>query len=383
MPETGRRPTHLIVDRGAISGNAAIIRAQISPTTRLMAVVKANGYGHGAIESARAALRGGASFLGVATVSEGRELRDAGIMEPVLVLGSSGPQEAPEALALHLALGVGDPEQIDRLLEVLEDFDAGNSLSVHLKIDTGMRRFGVTPDEAVTLAERLAEHTAVRLSGVYSHFAEADAEDESRLEEQLDLFRATVERIDALRIERGIAHISNSAALLRNRSCDFDMVRAGICLYGISPSEHVPLFEGMRPALEWRATVQHVTEMTTGDRTGYGGTYVATEHERIALIPIGYADGYPRHLSNKGWFGFRGRPLPIRGRISMDQCAVGIPADLALSVGDEITILGDERSGAPDANQLGALIDTIGYEIVARISRRVPVDYIFSGLQNS
>ena len=154
------------------------------------------------------------------------------------------------------------------------------------------------------------------------------------------------------------------------------MVRAGICLYGISPSEHVPLFAGMLPALEWRATVQHITEMRPGDRTGYGGTYVANGHERTALLPVGYADGYPRHLSNRGWVGHLGDRLPIRGRVSMDQCTVGIPSGVSLNVGDEVTILGSHGTGAPDANQIGALIDTIGYEIVARISRRVPVEYI-------
>jgi alanine racemase len=131
----------------------------------------------------------------------------------------------------------------------------------------------------------------------------------------------------------------------------------------------------MKPALEWRATVQHITEMSAGDRIGYGGTYVASDHERIALLPIGYADGYPRRLSNLGWAGYSGNRLPIRGRVSMDQCSVGIPAGLSIEVGDEVTIVGDPASGAPDANQLGEIIDTIGYEIVARISRRVPVEY--------
>jgi alanine racemase len=154
------------------------------------------------------------------------------------------------------------------------------------------------------------------------------------------------------------------------------MVRAGICLYGISPSPQVELFEGMQPALEWRATVQHIARMSPGDRTGYGGTYVATEHERIAILPVGYADGYPRSLSNLGWVGFEGHSLPIRGRVSMDQCAVGLPSSLDLQVGDEVTVIGSPESGAPSANHLAATIDTIGYEIVARLSRRIPVDYL-------
>ncbi len=153
------------------------------------------------------------------------------------------------------------------------------------------------------------------------------------------------------------------------------MVRAGICLYGIPPSADVPLFEGMRATLEWRATVQHISRMAPGDRTGYGGTYVASEQERVAILPIGYADGYPRHLSNLGWAGFGGHKLPVRGRISMDQCAVGIPHGLELGVGDEVVVLGPPASGAPSANQLGDLTGTIGYEIVSRLSRRVPIEY--------
>jgi alanine racemase len=179
-----------------------------------------------------------------------------------------------------------------------------------------------------------------------------------------------------LGIEPEIAHISNSAALLRNRSADLNLVRAGICLYGIRPSDHVDLFEGMQPALEWRAKVQHIASMAPGDRTGYGGTYVATEQERIAILPIGYADGYPRQLSNVGWVGYLGHRLPIRGRISMDQSAVGIPKDLDLHVGDEVTVLGRPESGAPSANELADSIGTIGYEIVSRLSLRIPVDYL-------
>ena len=238
-----------------------------------------------------------------------------------------------------------------------------------------MRRFGILPEEAPSHAARISRHSRVRLAGVYSHFAESDAYAPDRMNQQLELFVVALDAIDALGIERGLAHISNSAALLRTRVADLDMVRAGICLYGISPSEHALLFDGMKPALEWRATVQHISEMRAGDRTGYGGTYVANDQEHIALLPVGYADGYPRHLSNRGWVGYRGHRLPVRGRVSMDQCAVGIPNGVSIEVGAEITLLGDPRNGAPDANQLGSIIDTIGYEIVARISRRVPIEF--------
>ncbi len=375
-PTTGRRPTRLIVDRQIIRHNASAIGARLSPATRLMAVVKANGYGHGAIESARAAISGGASWLGVATVSEACELRDAGLDVPILVLGPSDPLEAPDAANHRISIGVGDSVQLGRLFEVLERNPPVGPLDIHLKIDTGMRRFGISPEAASNHAQRIISHSATRLAGIYSHFAESDAALVDPMNQQLEVFLRTLDDLDALSIDRGIAHISNSAALLRSRSADFDMVRAGICLYGISPSEHVPLFAGMLPALEWRATVQHITEMRPGDRTGYGGTYVANGHERTALLPVGYADGYPRHLSNRGWVGHLGDRLPIRGRVSMDQCTVGIPSGVSLNVGDEVTILGSHGTGAPDANQIGALIDTIGYEIVARISRRVPVEYI-------
>jgi alanine racemase len=373
---TALRPTRLIVDRQIIAQNAATIRSRISDQTMLMAVVKANGYGHGAVESARAAIDGGASFLGVATVAEGCELRDAGIETPVLVLGSSSPLEAPRAASNAIAIGVGDATQIGLLLEVLAAAKLEHPLTIHLKVDTGMRRFGVSPGQAPAIALEIASHPSTILGGIYSHFAESDAETQSRLEVQLETFLQFLVNLADRGIDRGIAHISNSAALLRNRHADLDMVRAGICLYGISPSEHVPLFSGMRPALEWRAIVQHITEMAPGDRTGYGGTYVASGQERLALLPVGYADGYPRHLSNRGWIGYQGRRLPVRGRISMDQFAVGIPEAMELSVGDEVTLLGRSDSGAPDANQLGALIDSIGYEIVARISPRVPVQYL-------
>lgn len=375
-PQPGRRPTRLIVDTGIVENNARIINERLSPGTRLMAVVKANAYGHGAIPIARAALAGGATHLGVATVGEAAQLRTAGIAAPILVLGSSDPSEAPSAANLGVALGVGDPVQVEKLLATLDAIGFKDQLDVHLKIDTGMRRFGVRPDEALTVAHCLQRDPRIALKGIYSHFAESDVESPDRMDEQFALFEATLATLSANGIRPEIAHISNSAALLRNRSCDLNLVRAGICLYGISPSEHVPLFEGMRPALEWRATVQHIVPMAPEDRTGYGGTYVASGHERLALLPIGYADGYPRHLSNIGWVGYQGRSLPVRGRISMDQCAVGIPPDLDLQVGDEVTIIGTKSSGAPSANELGAMIGSIGYEIVARLSPRVPVEYI-------
>jgi len=341
-----------------------------------MAVVKANGYGHGALECARAALRGGATNLGVATVAEALELRDAGIDEPILVLGSSDPTEAPIANWKDVAIGVGDRVQVERLLESLAAAQPDRPLAVHLKIDTGMRRFGVPPQEAPDVARLLDDHPAIRFEGIYSHFAESDDASSARMENQFAEFQRVQSKLAALGISPEIAHIGNSSALLRNRTTHLDMVRAGICLYGIAPSEHTALFEGMQPALEWRATVQHIAQMFPGDRTGYGGTYVATEHERIGILPIGYADGFPRSLSNVGWVGFNGRSLPIRGRVSMDQCAVGIPNELDLQVGDEVTVIGPPESGAPSANQLASTIDTIGYEIVARLSRRIPVDYL-------
>jgi len=374
-PRPGHRPTRLIVDLGAIETNARSIQREITAGARFMAVVKANAYGHGAVDSARAALRGGASDLGVATVAEASELRQAGIEAPILVLGSSDPTEAPIAAQLDVAIGVGDMVQAERLLASRSD---SRQLHVHLKIDTGMRRFGVHPSEAVELAYQLASDSMIQLDGVYSHFAESDELTTVRMDEQLSEFQRVRAELEAAGFVPPMAHISNSAALLRNRSADLDMVRAGICLYGIAPSEHVNLFDGMKPALEWRATVQHIFEMTPGDRTGYGGTYVATGQERIGIVPVGYADGFPRALSNKGWVGFQGHRLPVRGRVSMDQCAVGIPDGVELSVGDEVTLIGDASSGAATANQLAAEIDTIGYEIVARISRRVPVEYIDS-----
>lgn len=369
------RPTRIIVDRGIIESNARIVCAQLSSHTQLMAVVKANGYGHGAVATAQAAIAGGATYLGVATIAEGQELREADIEIPILVLGPTDPLEAVEAARAGITLGVGDRLQIDRILENLSRHKNLPRLNVHLKIDTGMCRYGVDPRIAVETAKLLASDPSVTLTGVYSHFAASDAATLDRVDRQFERFSTVLEEIDTAGIDRGIAHISNSAAILRNRSTDLNMVRAGICLYGIAPSEYAPLFPGMRPALEWRATIEHTTNLVAGDRVGYGGTYVATEHERIGLLPVGYADGYPRALSNRGWVAWNQHRLPVCGRVSMDQCSIRIPAELDLAVGDEVTLLGDPDEGAPGANELGELVGTIGYEIVSRISRRVPVEY--------
>lgn len=369
------RKTRLIVDTGRIRSNAALIRSAIGQDTALMAVVKANGYGHGAIPSANAAIEGGATWLGVATVAEAVELRHAGVSSPILVLGPCHPTECHAAAANRIDIGVGDTASILDLLSVLDCARDTDRLSVHLKIDTGMRRFGVSPEQALEAATMLSRHPRVDLNGIYSHFAEADNPDISRCIDQSAMFRSVVDRIRSAGIDPGIVHLANSAALLRTREFDFEMVRAGICLYGIEPSADIALLPGMLPALEWRATVMHTAALAPGDRVGYGGTYVASGHERVALLPVGYADGYPRAVSNAGWVGYEGVRCPVRGRVSMDQVTVGIPSDTDLGIGDEVVLIGDPATGAPTANVLGEQAGTIGYEIVSRLSRRVPVEY--------
>lgn len=386
VPETGLsdvwqvpgRSTRAIVDLDAIACNLLIFRRRVNPTTRLMAVVKANAYGHGARMVARAALSAGATDLAVATVEEGVQLRRAGIDAPILVLGPIDPSEIDHALGSRLTLAVGDGQQASAIARAA----AAGSLApgcVHLKIDTGMRRYGTAPVKAASLAEHIAAQPALRLTGTFTHFALADERDEAPTVDQLAQFDAAIASIRERGLNPGLSHVANSAAALRSRRYDYDMVRVGIALYGIAPSAHVPLWPGMRPALTIRSRVRRVIHLREGDRVSYGGTYRADREELAALVPIGYADGYHRLLSNRAWMGVGDSVAPVRGRVCMDQTVIGWPSSHPLRLDREVVVVGDGSDAAPTIAQLAELAGTIPYEFATSLSPRVPRIYVKGG----
>jgi alanine racemase len=371
------RSTRAVIDLDAIAGNVRIVREALAPGTALIAVVKGNGYGHGSTMVARVALEAGASMLAVATVGEAQVLRRNGASAPILALGPAHSSEFGSALEAGLTLTLIDAESIDALDRVA--CAHGVRAAVHLKIDTGMNRFGCEIADAPGLAQRIAAAPNLMLEGVFTHFAEADAETEHATCVQAGRFDKVLASIAETGISIPLRHAANSGASLRSRTFDYDAVRLGIAMYGLAPSADVPLLPGMRPAMTVRSRIARIHELRPGDRVSYGGTYVAEEPERVALIPCGYADGYSRSLSNRGWLGAAGTRLPIRGRVCMDQLIVGVPGGSALQVGDTVTLIGRGDDAAPAAGELAEMLGTINYEIATSVAARVPRVYLREG----
>jgi alanine racemase len=366
--EGALRPTWAEVDLGALASNVRALRARAG-RARLMAVVKADAYGHGAVPVARAALAAGAERLGTAIVEEALELRRAGIDAPVLVLGWTPPERTAEALAAGIELTVTRLE--DGAAMAAAARRAGAQLSVHAKVDTGMSRLGFAAAGAADAVAALAALPGLRLAGVYTHFATADEADLGGARHQLQSFLEVLGRLEASGVAVPLRHAANTAAILRLPESHLDMVRAGIGLYGYVPSPEVPR-AGLSPVLSWRSRVALVKRLPPGSGVSYNHTYVTPAAETVATLPVGYADGFPRSLSGRGEVLVRGRRAPVRGRVCMDQIVVSVDAIPGVQVGDEVVLIGAQGCDVLTADDLAAAAGTISYEILCGIGRRVP-----------
>jgi alanine racemase len=361
----------VVVDLDAIAGNVRYFRGLVSPGTAIMAVVKADAYGHGAVPVARAALEAGAACLAVATVEEGIGLREAGIAAPVLLLGPVDPSEVPTAVESDLTLAVAGM-RFAQLVERVAGAVGRIGLPVHIKVDSGMRRFGALPDEAAAVAAYVARSRSLRLAGIFTHFADADAPEEAYTASQAATFEAVLARLAAEQIRPPLVHAANSAATLRWRAYDYDLVRIGIALYGLPPAPGFAMPAALRPALRVVSRVARVIPLGAGEGVSYGLTYRAEREEEAALVPIGYADGYPRALSNRGWMAVGGRAAPVRGRVCMDQTMIGSPDGSVIRVGDEVEVLGGR---GPSLAEVASAIGTIAYEVATGLARRMQRTY--------
>jgi alanine racemase len=364
------RPTRVEIDLDAIRHNVGVLRDLVAPAA-VLTVVKADGYGHGAVPVARAAIDAGAAALGVALVEEGVELRDADIDAPILVLSEPRAEAADEVVARRLTPVVYTEPGIDALAKAVADRGA-DPLDVHLKIDTGMHRVGARPEDAVALAQRVLDHRELRLGGVCTHFAVADEPDDGYTRRQLDRFAAVRADLAAIGVDPHPVHAANSAAAIGLPDSRFDLVRVGIAVYGVTPAPGVGSELGLRPALALRSAVSHVKRLAAGDRVSYGLRYALPRDATIATVPIGYADGVPRNLAATGAeVVVRGVRCPIAGTVTMDQLMVDV-GDLPVEVGDTVTLLGREGDVAVTAEEWADRMGTIGYEIVCGIGPRVP-----------
>lgn len=376
----GLRATRAIVDLDAIAGNMRALRAALPDTTRVMAVVKADGYGHGATWVARAALDAGAVSLGVATVSEGQILRANGLQAPIVLLGSIDPAEAAPACRAGLEITVADDALLDAVQRAARSLNLPARVSVHLKIDTGLRRYGAMPGHAPVLARRIFDDPCLRLAGVFTHFASADEPDEPFTAEQVQRFERAVAAIRDVGVALPSLHAANSAGILTGQGVSYDIARAGIALYGVPPSAETPLAPAMRPALRIESRISRIVPIAPGETVGYNQTFRADTSMLGALVPIGYADGYRRSLSGRAWVGLGGRPARVLGRVSMDQIVVEAPPGASAAAGDVVHILGgDESNGAPSIAEMAELMGTNAYEMLVGIRGRVPRIFIRNG----
>jgi alanine racemase len=376
----GLRATRAFIDLDAIAGNLRTIRESLPPRTRIMAVVKADAYGHGAPWVANAALKSGASLLGVATVGEGRALREAGIDSQIVLLGAIDPGEAAGAVRGRLDVTVAEPALLQAVQDAARDVAPVEPARVHLKIDTGLRRYGAPPELSLALAARIAADRNLSFAGVCTHFASADEPEEPFTAEQLRRFDAAVEQLKRDRLRVPERHVANSAGILRGIGCDVEMVRLGIALYGVPPSDGVAILPGMRPAMRIESKIARVFALAPGESVGYNRTFRADRPMRGALIPIGYADGYRRSFSNSCWVGIKGRRARVLGRVSMDQIVVELPADIEAEVGEPVHVLGGGGdSDGPSVHELARQAGTNSYEILVGIRSRIPRVFVKSG----
>lgn len=371
------------IDRAALSDNARALKRHLPPEALLAPAVKSNAYGHGLLESARALIAGGADWLCVHTTSEARALRESNISTPIYVFGPTLDHALLELMELRVDVVLYDRAQVEALIAIAEaQPDLAKRLGVHLKIETGNHRQGVGVDEALALVEMMRSDSGVsqiRLVGITSHFANIeDTRDHSFARLQLSRIRQAHTLIEARWGKPLMCHMANSAASLLWPEHVTSLARVGIASYGLWPSEEVRervsphLKPALRPALSWRARIAQVKEVAEGQPIGYGCTYVTTRPSRIAILPVGYYEGYDRGLSNRGAVLIKGELAPIRGRICMNMCMVDVTELSEVSRGDIATLIGSDGEREVSADDLARWSDTINYEVVSRIAAHVP-----------
>ena len=360
------------VDLECVRHNVGALRQRLKAGCGFMAVVKADGYGHGAEPVARACLDAGAEVLGVATTAEALSLRRAGFTCPVVVLGPLTGAEIGEAIDADAEIAIWSLPFLRNLMGVAHS--RGASLRCHVKIDTGMRRLGLYPRHLIEFLDMLEPAPEAELVGVMTHFATADEEDGDFFNYQLHAFEECVQTVLTTGVTP-VFHAANSAATLRSPGSHFDMVRCGIAIYGLSPFQGDAAADGLRPALTLTSYIADVKELAEGDSVGYGRTWMAPRRTSVGIIPIGYGDGFSRRLSNRGQVLVGGVSRPVVGRVSMDQITVDLGPDPSIRAGEEAVLIGSQGDETITAEEMAGLLETINYEVTCNLSSRVERRY--------
>jgi alanine racemase len=369
--------TYVVVDLDAIASNAQALQAHIGPDTELFGVVKDDGYGHGAIQIARVALESGATRLAVGRVDEGVQLRRAGLTAPVLIMCYTVPPEAEAIVEHDLSATVTTLEGAQALSRRAEAL--GKTVTVHVKVDTGMGRYGLLPDEVLPFLEQIGRLPGLDLEGIFTHFATADRLDKTYARRQFALFTDILSAVEAAGYHFRLRHAANSAATLDMPETHLDAVRPGIALYGLYPSAEVSRDIPLKPALSLKSHVARVRTLPPGEGVSYGRAFVTSRPTPIALVPVGYGDGYLRILSGRAHVLIRGHRSPIAGRICMDQLMIDVSGIEGVCQDDEVVLIGRQGNEVVSVEELARLAETINYEIVTGVSRRIPRIYMRGG----
>ena len=362
------------IDLGALEHNYRAIKSCIKGNAKLCAVVKADAYGHGAIETAKVALAEGADYLAVATISEGIELREAGFKAPILLLGLILPEEAALVVEHDITQAVCELPLAKALSEAAAKLD--KTAKIHLKVETGMGRIGARPEEMAELAEAVSKLPHVEIEGMFSHFATADCKDKTFAQEQLKRFLEACKAVQARGIDLKIRHIAESAAILEMPEAHLDMVRAGVIQYGMWPSEEVTHPVELKPVMKLCAQIVFLKKMHPGETIGYGRAWEAKRESLIATLPLGYADGYIRAYGKGGAKVLvNGQLVSVAGRVCMDQVMVDVTDLPEVHEGDMAVLFGAPELTVDDAARV---LDTINYEVTCLVSARIPRVYVHS-----
>lgn len=372
---------YIQIDLDAIAENMRHMKEHIAENTKMIGVIKTDGYGHGSVPIAHCLESMDFMFgFAVATAEEAHVLREAGIKKPILILGYTFPYSYEMLAKEEIRPTVFRYDTITELAAAAKKL--GKTIKVHIKVDVGMARIGITPDEeGLRFVEAVMKQKGLEIEGIFTHFSKADMIDKTDTETQLSKFKSFLRMIEErLGLEIPIKHCSNSAAILEYPKANMDVVRAGITLYGLNPSEEVTGDAlSLRPALSFYSHIVYIKSIHKGQSVSYGGTFTAHEDMRVATIPVGYGDGYPRSLSGKGFVLIRGKKAPILGRVCMDQFMVDVSHILDVAEGDLVTLIGYDGEEHISAEYLGELSGRFNYELVCDLSQRIPRVYTRAG----
>ena len=370
------------VDLDAIWENMVHMKENIAENTKILAVIKTDGYGHGGVPIAKMLEQLDFMFgYAAATYEEAHVLREAGVKKPILILGYTFPYCYEELIREEIRPAVYRRDTVEELVAAAAKV-VGQKAKVHIKVDTGMGRIGITPDEeGLEFVRFLMGHPELEVEGIFTHFAKSDEEDKTSANHQLELFQNFIDRIQTeLGLTIPVKHCANSAAILEMPQANMDMVRAGITTYGLYPSEEVRKdIVPLRAAMSLYSHIVYCKTIHAGQSVSYGGLFTAQKDTRVATIPVGYGDGYPRSLSGKGYVLIRGKKAPILGRVCMDQFMVDISEIPGVMEGDKVTLLGVDGTERITAEELGELSGRFNYEFVCDLGKRIPRVYIQHG----